>query len=146
MRKIFYGIGLVALFSTTSFADDKPWGVDEIRARFQVMGEVFFLDAAGKRIHRKASEWSTWKDQFKQGKITAEWSVATQGNTVAFKHRWEVQDDGTIKASIEQYGQVVRHGADRDSELKNLVRKQDIVVENLEPITWVVSQNKTTAW
>lgn len=126
---------ILALLPVFSFAKENAWSVEELRRRFEVRGEMYELDVAGKVVQRKGHTWNIWKPIDKAGKIQSQWSAATDNYTIAIRHTWEVQDNGSIKVLIEQYKTIKRKN---DPIFEDLIKKEEKVIENLEPITLVV--------
>jgi hypothetical protein len=138
MNKIIF---LLAVLSSSGFC--AKFDLDQLRARFRVRGEVFVLDSSGKRLLERGGEWRDWEPRDKSGKLESRWSGESDGGPpLAIHHLWQIQDDGTIKVTIEQYAKVVSHGRDEGPEFQDLVRREEMVLENFAPITWVVRSDK----
>jgi hypothetical protein len=132
-------LALLAILPALSFAKEVPWSVEELRRRFQVRGEMYDLDVSGKVVQRKGHTWNIWKPIDKAGKIQSQWSSVTDNYTIAIRHSWEVQDSGSIKVLIEQYKTVKRKN---DPIFEDLIKKEERIIENLEPITLIVFTDK----
>lgn len=122
--------------------DSNTLSVAELKQRLYVIGEMFVLDASGKRLLQRGAEWRKWNNRDQTGKIESNWSSQMdEGVTVALHHRWEVQEDGSLKALIEQFAEIVDK-KDGGPEFKKLVKKEEFVVENFQPVTWVAVQDE----
>lgn len=127
-------------FPTLLLFAGENWSVDELRRRFEVRGEMYELDVTGKVVHHKGFSWNIWKPIDKAGKIQNQWSSATDKYVIAIRHTWEVQDNGSIKVVLEQY-KTVKNRQD-DPVFDDLIKKEEKIIENLEPITLVVFADK----
>ncbi len=129
------------LIASTAFA--RTISVDELKSRFMMSGETFIFDSTGKKLQSHGSEWRTWHNRNKSGKIEASWSSEVEGHPlVALHHVWQVKDDGTISGFIEQYGALAHQTRDEGPDFKNVIRKQDFELEDFAPVNWIAVQTK----
>src|SRR3990167_6523355 len=128
-----YLLTLLTLSTVLGFAKSTPWPVDELKRRFEVRGEFFMVDPTGKIVLHKGGNWNIWKTRDNTGKIESQWSSRTNNFTIAYRHIWQVQDDGSVKVNIEQFENVVETKGDGDGPLfEKSVYKTERVLENLE--------------
>jgi len=129
------------LISVLAFAAHKPLEISELIPRLEIKGEIFVLDPTGKRILFQQNESKSWRIRGDKGRIENHWSSETEDYLVAFHHIWEVQPDGSIRALIEQYGKIERDNKS-DPNFTNLIKKQELILENFDPISWIVTEDK----
>lgn len=131
---------LIFLF-LSSVAWGKVISVEELKARFMVSGEILVFDTTGKKLIRSGTEWRTWRNRDKSGRIEANWGGRTDDLPLVALHQvWQVKDDGTITAVIEQYAELKESGKETGPEFRKIVRKEEFQVENFGAINWVAHQ------
>lgn len=133
----------VSFCSNIVVAKEDALTVTEIKSRFEVRGEVYFLDSDGKKVLEKGSQSRIWKPRVFDGKaeIDHQWSSGSiQNGEFALHHIWTVQDDGTIRVKVEEYGKVEdkkKSNGEHDVQFSELLKKDERVLENFSPISWV---------
>lgn len=117
----------------------KPLTTEAIRSRIEISGEVFVFDSSGKRLLFKGRESREWRPNNQEGKIVSNWGVSGSFHKpIELKTLWEVTEDGQLKVHIEQYERAedARSGRHEDMKYINLLRKEDLVIENFAPVMW----------
>lgn len=136
MLKIFFS---TVLLLTATAASAKELSAPEIRDRYQLNADVYTVD--GKQIISGPEATNYWRPNRDTGVIKGDWSSDSEDRTFALRYRFQVLDDRSIKAVIEEYGRPI---PDRNGpEFKDLLERKEFTVENLEPITWKVKNGKS---
>ncbi len=133
-------LALTATFTCPLFADGRPpLTADEIRSRLEVSGEVFILDASGKKLVGVGATKNTWRGSGK-APLESNWgNSSNEYGKIFLHHVWTVNPDGTIGVLIEEYA---RQEEDEKRTMKDLLKKSEITLESFAPITWKVLNNK----
>jgi len=123
-----------------------PIKPEELRARMQVNGDIYVLDAKGNKVLFRGPESRQWKFSEK-GTIESNWS-ATLGNypTIALKHTWTIGEDGVVKVKIQQYDSMGRGADDGDGTVNfkygKLIKEEEKTASDFSPITWTAISNE----
>ena len=133
---------LTMFISALALASDTRWSVDELKRRFEVRGETYEIDPTGKIVFEKASTWDLWRPSTANGKLTVQWGSQRGEFAVNLRHIWEIQDDGSIKVSIEQFKSSKKKRGENDIAFEGLLKKEERTIVNLEPITFVALSNE----
>lgn len=135
--------------SLGALAKEDKFNLGKMKARFEVKGEVYYMNAKTGGEVEKNHQSRLWKTRGDGGKseIDHQWSAGSeQMGDFAIKHVWTVQDDGSVKVKIEEYAQVVdgkNDKGERETQFKELLKSEERVLENFEPLSWVsVRPNK----
>jgi hypothetical protein len=140
-------LGLVLASTAAIAADEGVTGAD-LRERLEVRGEIFLMDASGKKILYTQSvgelRRNVWRPS-RNGKIESDWgNNSSKFGHVILRHHWEPQDDGTIHVLVEEYGSEDRVKPDSDeTEMRGLLQRKEFVLENFAPIVWKVKNAGT---
>jgi hypothetical protein len=103
-----------------------PFGVKQLKERIQLQGEIYIMDAAGKRPIFLGQESRTWKSGDGKGKLEINWGSSSNLHApVNMKMLWTVTEAGGLHATIEQ----------QDASGKKL-RAQEFDVTDLTPVVW----------
>lgn len=98
----------------------------QLKERIQLQGEIYVMDANGKRPLLLGQESRTWQSGDGKGRLEINWGSSSNLHApVNMKMLWTVSADGGLHASIEQ----------QDAAGKRL-RKQDFDVSDLTPVIW----------
>lgn len=133
-------VAITLASSAAAFADPRPpLTADEVRSRLEVSGEVFILDASGKKLLGVGATKNTWRGTGK-APLESNWGNASnEYGKIYLHHVWTVKPDGTISVLIEEYA---RQEEDEKHTMKDLLKKSELTLESFAPITWKVLNNK----
>jgi hypothetical protein len=145
---MFYKLAFIALSFVSIMATAKELTPQEIRDRFELHADVYLMDSSGKKIVDGPLRTNYWRVHPETGTIKGDWSSdfgrsneTPKSTGVAFRQNWEITSDGTIKATIEEFGNI---SDDRSNPvLTNLLERKDVVLEKFEPIVWKVKNPKS---
>ncbi|MDZ4662062.1 MAG: hypothetical protein SGJ18_10650 [Pseudomonadota bacterium] len=133
-------IALLIALASASIASAKQLSPQDIRDRLQVNADIYLLDQSGKKIVSGPERTNYWKVSPEKGTISGDWSSKFDAGLIAIRQNWQIEDDGTIKVSMEEYSSDSDNRS--DPQLKGLLDKKEFVLENLEPIVWKVKNIK----
>jgi len=148
MKKFFVSVScLASMWAVSAHASSDSFGrhdsdgpnlsTSDLRKRFELQGEVYILDASGEHILKKSEEERKWRPSEKTGIIESNWSVeSNQFHPLALYHHWEIENDGRIKAMIEQYDRM--EAKDRNSPVKKgkLLKREEFFLKDFQPYMW----------
>jgi hypothetical protein len=113
----------------------KPLTVEQIKRRIQVKGEIFVLDASGKRVEYVGNESRAWKSADGSGRLEINWGNSSRlHKPIHLPMTWTVRDDGSLLARIRQF-ESMKDGPTKPVYGK-LLGEKEFEVRNFEPITW----------
>jgi hypothetical protein len=128
-------------------ASAKELTSQEIKERLQLNADVYVVDSTGKRIISGPERAVSWRPHPDTGIISGDWGsdlkgtwITTEpaGGQIALRYKFEVASDGSIKATIEEYGK------DNDAGVfSGLIEHKEFSLQNLEPIVWRVKNVKS---
>lgn len=109
----------------------------KFRSQFELKGELFYTNPSGKAGVERDQSWRVWEPREGEGRVLVEanWSRELKDGLVAIHHKWELQDDGSIKVLIEQFGKVEDEKG--ETRFVNLLKKDELVVKDFAPISFV---------
>ena len=133
--------GLISLL-VASLAVAAPLSPKEIRERLELRTDIYELDAAGDAVIGGPIRTGYSRMNAETGELKGDWSSRLEGNTVfvGIRYDFKVGDKGQITARIEQYSG--RGVEDVDPKLKDLVKRDEISVRNLQPIVLKIESVK----
>lgn len=132
VSKILSLIVLASLATTAASAEDLS--VQGLRERLRLNADVYQMDSSGKKVLAGPKSTNSWQPNLETGIINGDWSSVSGWGSFALRYYFQVQEDGTIKAIIEEYGQI---SPDRSSPVfKELLDKKEYAIDDLEPIVW----------
>lgn len=127
----------LAASATASAGDLSAKG---IRDRIRLTADVYQMDSTGKKVLSGPKTTNSWRPDKETGIIKGDWSSSSDWGAFALRYHFQVEDDGTIKATIEEFGQV---SEDQGSPVfKEPLGKKELVIENLEPVVWKIKNTK----
>lgn len=118
----------------------------EIKDRLELHSDIYVVDSTGKRIIAGPESTNYWRPHSDTGVISGDWGTFLKGNwttsesvggQVALRYKFEVSQDGSIKATIEEYSK------DQDAVFSELLDHKDYILQNLEPIVWKIKNVKS---
>ncbi len=130
---------LIIVIALASLVSAKEFSTQDIRERLQVHADIYHLDPSGKKILNGPESTNYWRSNSEKGTISGGWSSNFKDDLIALRYNWKVEDDGTIKVSIEEYSRTDKEG---ESRFEGLLDKKEFVLENLEPVVWKVKNIK----
>lgn len=72
--------------------------------------------------------------------IKSDWSSGFSGGYVGMRHHWKILDDGTLKATIEEYAGDPQNKTER--KYHRLLDRKEIIVQDFAPVVWQVKNIK----
>jgi len=115
----------------SSFASARELSMQEIKERFEIRADIYQMD--GKKIVGSTDRTSYWRMNPENGDLHGDWSSNFGGGTIAIRYNWKLESDGSVKATLEEFGKV-----SKDSEFSQPIAKKEYTLENFEPIVWKV--------
>ncbi|PWU18198.1 MAG: hypothetical protein C5B49_07550 [Bdellovibrio sp.] len=137
-RNVLPSIALGVLLVATSSGSAKELSAQDIRDRYQLNGDVYKVD--GRQIVSGPEATSYWRPDRDSGIIKGDWSGDSENASFAIRYRFQVLDDRSIRAVIEEYAKQLPD--DNGPEFKDLLEKKEFTIENLEPIVWQIKNSK----
>lgn len=137
---MFQKLIFIITLSILSIASAKQLSPKDIRERLQLNADIYLLDSSGKKILSSSERTNYWRMNT-EGVISGNWSSQFDAGLIALRQNWQVEEDGTIKVTIEEYSS--DSGSRTDPRFKNLIEKKEFVLENFEPIVWKVKNIKS---
>ena len=123
--------------------DIKALSNQNFRHRFELIGEIFILDATGKKLITKGREHRSWRIGGQSQSIESNWSTKLDGYPeVAIKHQWKISPDNTLTAKIQQYDSMSRGNKRDDVKVGKLISETEKVLENFSELNWIAFQDK----
>lgn len=112
--------------------------VTDIRSRLVLNADIYIMDASGKKIISGPERTNLWKSEIttSQNVFSGGWSSRFEAGLIALEQKWEVLDDGTIKATISEFA------TEDKGKMKGLLEKKEYILNNFEPIVWKVKNIK----
>jgi len=135
---------LTIILASASLASAKQLSPQDVRDRLQLNADIYLVDASGKKVLSGPSRTNYWRVDAEKGTIDGDWSVQNEDGLIAFRQHWQVENDGTMKISLEEYAITSEHR--ENPEYKNLLEKKEFVLENFEPIVWKVKAIKDKSY
>ena len=129
---------ITALLMTTAVASAKELSAQDIRDRYQLNADVYTVDV--KRIISGPEATNYWRPDRETGVIKGDWSSDSGDREFALRYHFQVLDDNSIQAVIEEYGS--QSPGQSGPEFKDLLEKKEFALTNLEPIVWKIKNNK----
>ncbi len=150
MKKLI--LTLIILNSIQTFArnDENSFGksdsaikevsADKLRYRFGIKGQILVFDKTGKSFLGQAQEERNWN--FNNDKpIEANWQFKQKDiPEFSLRHTWDFNKDKQLVAKISQYESMKKNDKG-EVQLGKLVKENTYVVENFDPINWVLVQD-----
>ena len=137
---MFYNLIIATLLTVSINALAKDLTAQDLKDRIQINADIYEMDVTGIKVLAGPIRSSFWRINPEPGTLESNWSSSFQEGTIAIRHNWKVENDGSIKVSIEQFSQV--SDGKGDKEFTGSAGKKEFVVKNFEPITWKVSNIK----
>ena len=137
---MFQKLILTFILIIASISWAKQLSFQDIRDRLQLNADIYLLDASGKKVLSGPNRTNYGRADAEKGTVEGDWSTQNEDGLIAFRQRWYVENDGTIKVSLEEYAITSEHR--ENPEFKNLLEKKEFVLENFEPIVWKVKSIK----
>lgn len=129
------------LLAVSINASAKDLTNQELKERFQINADVYQVDSTGQKLLSGPLRTNYWRLNPEKGSFEGNWSSGFEDGIIALRHNWKIEDDGSIKVSIEEFSEVSDgHG---DPEFKGSLGKKDFNVENFQPVTWKVNSIKS---
>lgn len=140
--------GYAAATDNSQTANDQPGKpnltADEILNRLEVKGEVYILDASGKRLLGAPARTNFWRLIGKNPR-TMNWGSSDNFGHLFLHQSWDIRPDGSIHVILEEYD---RQEDDPKSgsfkQFRGLLKKEELTIENFAPIIWKVQSSKDT--
>ncbi len=136
MKKVLFILAIAA----TSLASAQQLSAKDIRDRLQLNADIYLMDESGKKILSGPRNTNYWRPNVEGGNIESDWSTGNESGMIAIRHHWSVEDDGTIKVSLEEYANMSE--SKEGPEFKNSLEKKEFIIENFAPIVWKVKSIK----
>ncbi len=130
LKQIF----ITTLMMTTALASAKDLSSEDIRDRYQLNADVYTVD--GKRILSGPEVTNYWRPDRDTGIIKGDWSSDSNNRNFQIRYRFQVLDDNSVQAVIEEYGS--QTPGQKGPEFKELLSKKEFTLNNLEPIVWKI--------
>ncbi len=128
---------ITALLLTAAAASAKDLSAEDIRDRYQLNADVYAVD--GKRIISGPEVTNYWRPDRETGIIKGDWSSDSGDfgdRNFQIRYHFQVLDDNSMQAVIEEYGS--QTPGQKGPEFKDLLRKKEFTLNNLEPIVWKI--------
>lgn len=142
LTALISSVALAARDQSNDFSDSdsklEKLSPEKLRYKFEIVGEILVFDKSGTHLISQAPERRSWNFGTNQP-LTSNWSYKSKDlPEVAFHQEWDVNKEGQLTAKITQYEKMSRGSGD----VKNgkLVKENSVIVENFDPINWIVEQ------
>jgi len=119
----------------SSIASAKDLSVKDLRERLEMSADIYQVD--GKKIVSGPERTTLKRTNSETGEIEGSWSSGFNFGDIILRYNYKVQEDGTIKATIEEFAK-----SDKDGNFSESLDKKELVLENFEPIVWKVKNIK----
>ena len=140
---MFQKLILTLVLISNTLASAKQLSAQDLRDRLQLNADVYLLDQSGRKIISGPERTNYWRPSPTKGTIDGDWSSRLEAGLIALRQHWTVEEDGTIKVSVEEYSEEVDKKNGHGPEFKGLLEKKEFTLENLEPIVWKVKNIKS---
>lgn len=136
----------VLISAISSNASAKELTSQDIKDRLQLNADIYVVDATGKQIIAGPVKTNYWRPIPETGIISGDWGANERGSwtgkevggQIALRYKFEVLEDRSIKATIEEYAK-----DDDPGVFSGLLSHKEYAVKNLEPIIWNVQNVKS---
>ncbi len=117
--------------------EQKVLTVEEMRSRFEVVGELFIFDKSGKVLLRHSGEQRVWQMVDKDGKLKSNWGNGSNHHAdFNLSHEWWFEKDGALKVKLVQYEKVEESKNGEAGDMKNPLGEKTVDVDKFTPIVW----------
>jgi hypothetical protein len=140
MKFRFLLVSFAMSLLVSSIVSAKELTVQDIRERLEIRADVYTMDKTGRRVLESHGSSNYYRPNEK-GEITNDWSSNTGHDVFAIRHNWIIQDDGTIKVTMEEFAKDENPKTGATEFLEPLAKKE-FIIENFTPITWKFSNIK----
>lgn len=119
----------------------KEVSAEKLRYRFGIKGQVLVFDKTGKSFLGQANEERNWN--FNTDKpVESNWQFKQKDiPEFSLRHTWDFNKDKQLVAKISQYESMKRNNKG-EVQFGKLVKEETYIVENFDPINWVVAQDE----
>lgn len=131
---MFKKIFLLTLL-VSSIASAKDLSVQDLRSRLEMSADIYQVE--GKKIISGPERTTLKKINSESGEIDGNWGAGFSFGDINLRYNYKVQEDGSIKATIEEFAK-----SDKEGNFSGSLDKKEIVLENFEPIIWKVKNIK----
>lgn len=141
LMNLFLTLGVILFTHAQARCEDSS--LQKLKSRFEVIGEIFYFDSSGKHLLAEGAEWRSWKPRAITGnlQIESQWSSdSKQGESFAVHHSWTIENDGSIKVLIEEYGkteEIKTADGQNSVNFTNLLKKEETILKDFAPVTWI---------
>jgi hypothetical protein len=139
---------ILFLMGTKTFADSVFGDFGHIdgptfKSRLYVEGNLYVMDASGKKLLAPTSDDHEWRAGIKSKKIDDYWiTKANRIRDVNVHFVIEIGDDNSLSMKITQYeskdGEIQR----KERTFGKIIREESFPIENFAPVSWVAETGK----
>lgn len=141
LQAVLVTLGLVG--SGLAFADSEySEGFNQIsnktfRQKLSIKGELFVMDASGKKLQSPTPDIREWRAGSKSNRIEAVWKTTAKGiRDIAVIMECDIRDDNSISMTLKQYESIQGHYG-KLGKIGKLINEQKIDVENFAGVSYV---------
>lgn len=136
MKKLLF----IVLIASSLIAKATELTPQDIRERLEIKADIYITNDTGEKVISGPVRTNAWSSTPDTNSLDGNWSSRMNEGLIALRHKFMIQKDGSIHATIEEYAS----DSDKreDPVFKDLIEKKEFVIKNFEPIVWKVKNIK----